>query len=119
MIKKFIYWGLTALVALVFFGSGIGKLTANADLLKIAADFGINPQVYSILGVIEIVSVILFIFPRTGLLGTLLLTAYMGGAIATHLEHDKSVLAPCFIQAFLWIVAVYRFPELRTRILNK
>lgn len=119
MLKKIIYWGLTALVALVFLGSGIGKITANAELLKIAAGFGLNAKAYTALGVIEIVSVILFIIPRTGLLGTLLLVAYMGGAIATHLEHDKSVIAPCVVQAFLWIVAAYRFSELSTRLLGK
>jgi uncharacterized membrane protein YphA (DoxX/SURF4 family) len=117
-IKKIIYWTLTALVAFVFFGSAFGKLTANADALKMAEGFGLNPQNYTILGVIEIISIILFIIPRTGILGTLLLAAYMGGAIATHLEHGQSVIAPCVIQTFLWIVAIYRFPELKTTLLK-
>jgi hypothetical protein len=117
-IKKIIYWTLTALVAFVFFGSALGKLTANADALKIAEGFGLNAQNYTILGVIEIISIILFIIPRTGILGTLLLAAYMGGAIATHLEHGQSVIAPCVIQTFLWIVAIYRFPELKTTLLK-
>jgi hypothetical protein len=51
-------------------------------------------------------------------LGSLLLAAYMGGAIATHLEHGQSIVAPCVIQTFLWIVAIYRFPELKSRILK-
>lgn len=55
----------------------------------------------------------------TPILGTLLLAAYMGGAIATHLEHGQSIIAPCVIQAFVWIVAVYRFPELRTRLFGQ
>jgi hypothetical protein len=42
----------------------------------------------------------------------------MGGAIATHLEHGESVLIPCVIQAVLWTVALYRFPELGTRLLK-
>ena len=119
MSKKIIYWVLTAFVALVFIGSGIGKLTANQELLKIAGGFGLNANEYYVLGIIEIIAVILFIIPRTGILGILLLAAYMGGAIATHLEHEKSVIAPCFVQVYLWIVAVYRFPELRNRLLNK
>ncbi|MCX6191485.1 MAG: DoxX family protein [Flavobacteriia bacterium] len=60
-----------------------------------------------------------FFFPRTGVIGTLLLCAYMGGAIATHLEHGQSIMAPCIIQAFLWAVAIYRFPELTNRLRNK
>jgi hypothetical protein len=119
MKNKIIYWVLTALVAFVFIGSAIGKFTANAEALKMGASFGLNAQAFTILGVIEIVSVVLFIIPRTGVLGTLLLAAYLGGAIATHLEHGQSVVSPCIIQAFVWIVAVYRFPELRSRLLGK
>lgn len=117
-LNKIIYWVLTSLVAFVFVGSAFGKLTADMDALKIAVGFGLNAENYTILGVIEIISIILFIIPRTGVLGTLLLAAYMGGAIATHLEHGQSIVAPCVIQTFLWIVAVYRFPELKSRLLK-
>ena len=117
--KKITYWVLTGLVSFVFIGSSIGKLTANPEAIKMGAEFGLDAKAYFALGLIELVSVLLFILPRTGVIGTLLLAAYMGGAIATHLEHGQSVIAPCVIQAVLWMVAVYRFPELRTRILNK
>ena len=117
-LKNIIYWVLTGLIAFVFIGSAVGKLTANADALTLAEGFGLNAQTYTFLGIIEIISIILFIIPRTGILGTLLLAAFMGGAIATHLEHAQSVLAPCIIQAFLWMVAIYRFPELLTRMLK-
>jgi len=117
-LKNIIYWVLTGLIAFVFIGSAVGKLTADADALTLAEGFGLNAQTYTFLGIIEIISIILFIIPRTGILGTLLLAAFMGGAIATHLEHAQSVLAPCIIQAFLWMVAIYRFPELLTRMLK-
>jgi hypothetical protein len=42
----------------------------------------------------------------------------MGGAIATHLEHGESVIPGCVIQAILWIVAVFRFPELKNRLMG-
>jgi hypothetical protein len=116
--QKIIYWVLTGLVSFVFVGSAIGKFTANAEALKMAETFGLNAQSYTMLAIVELISVLLFIFPRTGVLGTLLLAAYMGGAIATHLEHGQSIIAPCIVQAFLWVVAVYRFPELKSRILN-
>lgn len=116
--KKILYWVLTGLVAFVFVGSAVGKFTANPDALKMAENFGLNASTYNILGVVELISVVLFIIPRTGILGTLLLAAYMGGAIATHLEHGDSIVVQCVIQAFVWIVAVYRFPELKSRILS-
>jgi hypothetical protein len=90
----------------------------GAEAVKMAEGLGISASAFTILGVVELLCAILFIYPRTGILGTLLLAAYMGGAIATHLEHGESIVAPVIVAAFVWIVAVIRFPELRQRILN-
>ncbi|MBX7226912.1 MAG: DoxX family protein [Chitinophagales bacterium] len=116
---KIIHWILTGLVAFVFLGSAYGKLAADATALEMAKGFGLDATTFKMLGIVEILSVLLFIIPRTGILGTLLLVAYMGGAIATHLEHQQSPIAPMAIAAFVWVVAVIRFPELRGRLFGK
>ena len=116
--KKITQWVLTGLVGFIFLGSAVGKFTANEAALKMAAGFGLDAGTYILLGILEVICVILFIIPRTGIIGTLLLAAYMGGAIATHLEHGLSIVAPCVIQSFLFIVAFYRFPELSTKFFN-
>jgi hypothetical protein len=117
--KRIIKGILTGLVAMVFVGSTLGKFFPNAEALKMAASFGIDGDTNTMLGVVELICVGLFILPRTGVLGTLLLSAYMGGAIATHLEHGVSIVAPCIIQTVLFLIAFYRFPELRTKLLNQ
>lgn len=114
--KNIIHWILTGLVAFVFVGSAVNKLMGSAEAIKMAESFGISASSFTLLGIIELTSVILFVIPRTGILGALLLIAYMGGAIATHLEHNQSIVAPVVIAAFLWIVTVVRFPELTQRI---
>jgi DoxX-like family len=116
--KRIIYWALTGLVSFIFIGSAIGKFTANEESIKMAIGFGLDAKTMSLLGVVELVSMLLFVIPRTGVLGTLILVAYMGGAIATHLEHGLSIVAPCIIQSIIILVAFYRFPELRTKLLN-
>lgn len=116
--QKIIYWSLTALVGFVFLGSAMSKLTANPEAIKMAVGFGIDASMYRMLGIIELASAILFIIPRTGILGTILLAAFMGGAIATHLQNGISVVAPCIIQALVLAVAFYRFPTLRTDLLK-
>ena len=117
--KIIINWVLAGLLGIIFLGSAIGKLMGSADALKMASELGINASIYRFIGIVELLGVILFIVPRTGILGTLLLAAHMGGAIATHLEHGISIMPPAIIAAFVWIVAVVRFPELRQRLLNK
>ena len=117
--KKIIYWILTGLVAFIFLGSAMGKFTADEKAIEMAASMGPDANTFKLLAFVEIASLVLFILPRTGVIGTLLLCAYMGGAIATHLEHGQSIMAPCIIQAFLWAVAFFRFPELTNRLRNK
>ena len=116
--KNIIDWVLAGLVGFIFVGSGINKLVGGEEALKMASGMGLSPSAFTSIAVIELISVVLFIIPRTGILGTLLLAAYMGGAIATHLEHDMSVVPPAAIAAFVWIAAVVRFPELRSRLLG-
>ena len=115
---KIIYWVLTGLVAFVFLGSAIGKLTADAEALKMAANFGIDARTYTTIGVVELTCLILFVIPRTGVLGTMLLASYMGGAIATHVEHNISIIAPSILLTFVLVIAFYRFPLLRSALLN-
>lgn len=116
--NKIVYWVLTGLISLVFIGSALGKLTVNEESLKMASNFGIDSATFTMLGILELACLILFIIPRTGIIGTMLLAAYMGGAIATHVEHGESILAPCIVQSILFLIAFYRFPELRSTLLD-
>ncbi len=119
--KKLITWGLTGLVGILFLGSGAAKLMMvegskeAADTLKM----GIELSTLKSIAVIEILCAVLFLIPRTGVLGFGLLTAYMGGAIATHLTHGLPVLAPCVILGFVWITTLVRVPEVGQRLFAK
>ncbi|GAA4326668.1 DoxX family protein [Mucilaginibacter gynuensis] len=110
---------LTIILGLIFTLSAFLKLTLNETAIKQAASFGIDARIYQFIGIIEIVSLVLFITPRTGVLGSLLLIAYMGGAIVTHLQHHQPIAMAVAVQIILWLTAYIRFPELRQRLLNK
>ena len=109
-------WALTIILGLLFAASAVMKLNPNETVLAQAAALGFGASTYRAIGIVEILSLVLFIIPRTGIVGTLLLVAYMGGAIATHLQHQQSILMPVAIQMLLWITAIIRFPELRQRL---
>ena len=116
--KNIIQWIAAALVSAVFIMSGIMRLNLPAEMVAQMAKQGITPAIAKNLAIIELVSAILFLLPRTSVLGTLLLTAYMGGAIATHVTTAQPLLVPCVIMAIIWIVSVWRNPELKTRLLG-
>jgi len=117
--KNIINWVLAGLIGLIFIGSGAGKMLAGEQTIKMAQDFGISVQAITLLGAIEIISALLFIYPRTGMVGTLLLVAYMGGAIATHLQQGQPLIVPMVIETFIWIAAIIRFPELSTGLMGR
>lgn len=117
--RNIIGWILSALLAIVFIGSAVIKLNASEGMLKTAAIWGISPDMLKLVAFVEIIAIVLFIIPRTGLLGTLLVAAYLGGAIATHIEHGLSPFPPMIIEALAWITATVRFPELSRRLMGK
>jgi uncharacterized membrane protein YphA (DoxX/SURF4 family) len=115
--KKIIPWVLSFLLGILFFYSSFNKLTGDPETLKIGLTFGLDSATFKIIGAVELISIILFLIPRTGVLGALLLAAHMGGAIASHLEHGESIISAAFVQSFIWVTAILRFPELKERIL--
>ena len=58
------------------------------------------------IGVIELACLALYIVPRTSVVGGLLLTGYLGGAVATHVRADSPLfshtLFPLYVAAFVW-----------------
>jgi hypothetical protein len=110
---------LTILVSALFIFSAVGKIAGTKEVIEGAKAMGLTPATMRNIGIIEIIITLLFASKRTGVLGGILLVAYMGGAIATHLEHGQSVVAPLVIAVFVGVVAMFRFPELSNRLLGK
>ena len=109
-------WVLTIVLALLFTMSAFMKLSQNEAAQAQAAALGLSGATYQIIGLVEILALILFLIPRTGVVGALFLIAYMGGAIATHLEHGQPVTMAVAVQVLLWIATALRFPELLQRL---
>ena len=69
------------------------------------------------LGIVQLVCLILYVVPRTAVLGAVLWTGYLGGAIATHVRLDNPlfshVLFPVYVAALLWLGLWLRDARLR------
>ena len=105
-------WTFSGIILILMAASAIDKISGSAHSLEMTQSFGITPDVYRVLGIIELTSVILFMIPRAGVLGLLLLSSYLGGAIATHLQHGQSIIFPAAIEALIWTTALIRYPQL-------
>jgi hypothetical protein len=69
------------------------------------------------LGVILLTCVLVYVIPRTSVLGALLLTGYLGGAVATHVRVESPLLThalfPVYVAAILWAGLLLRDGRLR------
>ena len=69
------------------------------------------------LSTIEFIGIVLYVFPRTSALGAILLTGYLGGAVAAQVRIGAPllgfVLAPVYVALFLWVGLYLRDERVR------
>ncbi|MCG8328415.1 MAG: DoxX family protein [Chitinophagales bacterium] len=116
--KKVIQWTLSGILMLILLSSGLMKLSGLPEAEEMAAAVGGAGNLL-FLGVLELIIAILFIIPRTKVVGLLLMIAYFGGAMATHLISGDSILVPSFIQTLVWFALFMIVPELKESLIQK
>jgi len=102
---------LIGLIALVLFASAVAKFAKAPFVVSPLAADGFAGQRLLAIAVMEFLSALLFLVPRTRSLGLLLISSYMGGAIATHLGHDQSIVQPAVVLALAWVGVWLRHRE--------
>jgi hypothetical protein len=106
---------LTGLIGLLLAVSATLKLFAISPLPGQMEAWGLGGWLV-VIGLGELASAALFVNPRTAELGTLLLSAYLGGAIVTHMQHGEPFIVPSVVLLVVWTAAVLRLPGLTTRL---
>lgn len=93
-------------VAFMLLDGGM-KLVPLDIVVETSADLGYPPsaELARGLGIVALVSTGLYAFPRTAMLGAILLTAYMGGAVATHLRVGNPFFTHMLFGVYLAVLA--------------
>lgn len=110
---------LTAIPVLFLLMDSVMKLLALPLVTDSMAQLGYRPDpgLARGIGVVLFVCLLLYVVPRTSVLGAVLLTGYLGGAIATHVRigHPlfSHVLFPVYVALLLWGGLYLREPRLR------
>ena len=107
---------LSALPALFLLMDGIMKVMKPYFVVKATVELGYPENVIFGLGIAVLICVILYIIPYTSVVGAILLTGYLGGAVASHLRHGdplfSHVLSPVYFAILLWGGLYLREPRL-------
>ena len=108
---RIIGWVLTALLAALFMGpSALGKLTEWEGKAEAFGKLGFTTELMARIGILEIVIAIVFVIPRSALVGAILLTGYLGGATLAHLRVGEPIFGPIVIGVLVWVALGLRQP---------
>src|SRR5579863_3459287 len=105
---------LQALLVLFLLVDAIGKIAQLAPYVEGTVRVGYSADVLVPLGLVLLACTILYVVPRTAVLGALLLTAYLGGATATHVRIGEPFVMPVVFGILVWGCLYVRDARLRT-----
>ena len=108
---------MSTLAALFLLMDGVMKLVKPAFVVEATIQLGYPESVIIGLGIVLLACTILYLIPRTAVLGAILLTGYLGGAVATHVRVGDPLLShtlfPVYVAVLVWGGLFLRDPRLR------
>jgi hypothetical protein len=110
---------LSFLPALFLLLDGVMKLLKPAFVVEATLKLGYPERVILGIGVVLVICTLIYLIPRTAVLGAILLTGYLGGAVATHVRAETGwfeVMFPVILCSLLWAGLILRDDRLRTLI---
>ncbi len=109
--------GLSYFLALFLIADGVMKLLKPEFVVKTTVEMGYPENAIFPLGCVLLACTLLYLIPPTAVLGAILLTGYLGGAVATHVRHGDGPFEITFgvvFGALLWLGLVLRDARLRS-----
>jgi hypothetical protein len=111
---------MTALAVLFLLFDGVIHVMKIAPVMEAFAQLGYPASLARGIGVLELACLALYVVPRTSVLGGILMTGYLGGAIASSLRVGNplfsQVLFPVYVAMLLWGGLYLRDQRLRALI---
>ncbi|MFD2794746.1 DoxX family protein [Promicromonospora vindobonensis] len=114
-------WVVTLAVAVNLGQGAYGQLTESERSVGMFEAIGYPASAVLLIGVLQAVAVVLYVVPWTAFLGGLLLTAYLGGAVAAHIRLEDTVthvLTPVLYAVALWAALFLRSERIRWAVLT-
>jgi hypothetical protein len=117
--KKMIWTGrvLSGLGAAFLLFDGAMKLVKPMPVIEATTRLGYSVGLITPLGIVLLTCVVLYLIPQTSIFGAILLTGYLGGAVATHTRVGdplfSHILFPTYIASLLWLGLYFREERLR------
>ncbi len=112
-------WIISAVPALLLLSSGVNLARNASFVLEGFSHLGYGRNLAFGIGVAEFSCAALYLIPRTAFFGALFTTAYLGGAVASHVRVGDVFIGPVLVCVFVWVGLVLRDERLRNYIRGK
>lgn len=99
--------------------SAAGKFLDWEGKEEMLKTLGFTAETLLKIGIVEVVIAILFLIPRTAFVGAILITAYLGGAVVTHVRLGDPFVMPIIVGVWIWIALGLRQPAIFTLAVGK
>lgn len=107
---------VSILPALFMLLDGVMKLFKPAFVVEATVQLGYPENTIALIGATLVICTVLYLIPKTSVLGAILLTGYLGGAVASHVRHQEGVFPIFFAIIFgilIWLGLYLRDARLR------
>lgn len=105
---------LTALIAVMLTFSAVMKFQRPPELTEqFVNKLGYPEDLLLTIGILEISCLVVYLIPPTAVLGAVLLTGYLGGAVATHVRIHDNFWSPVIGGVLVWLALWLREPRVR------
>ncbi len=111
---------LSALAILFLLFDGVIKVIQHPEAVRPTVELGYPAGAVLVIGLVQLICLAVYVLPRTAVLGAILLTGYLGGAVATQLRADGepfTILFPIIIGSMIWGGLFLRNARLRDLLL--
>ena len=107
-------WIVSAIPALMMGAGGIFMAVGHPDAVSEGmVKYGYPATVARPLLIVEVACVVLYLIPQTAVLGAILLTGYLGGAVATHVRASEAWFFPVIFGVLVWLGVYLRDARVR------
>ena len=104
---------ISILISLLFAMSATMKLIGGGGVMEGMAHLGLPSSLILPLGILEISCVVIYLIPATSMVGAILLTGYLGGAILAHLRVGDPIFMQILLGVGVWLGLYLRDKRLR------
>ena len=108
---------LTVLLTLFLLFDAVTKLVSVPEVVTVTAQMGFSAWTVPVIGSVLLVCLALYLIPRTAVLGAVLLTGYLGGAVCAQLRVEaplfSTMLFPVYVGIVVWVALYLRSARMR------